>query len=194
MFVPQEKWRIETKGEREPSVLPPAASQPWHDVEKKSLTRHGATLGGRLDTSVKKDPPPQKKEKPFPQMHLEHLPKSPPASSIHLPCSPRVNPDVSLTGRIRARERVHSVVTCTRCAPLTQNTQPVDMPHRHHTDPPHNQRHTCFHSHSGLGALYTAVSTHHMSLSLSFSVFCPPPFLLIFSSCQTHLQSVYSWG
>ncbi|CAM4538770.1 unnamed protein product [Leuciscus chuanchicus] len=50
MFVPQEKWCIETKGEREPSVLPPAASQPWHDVEKKSLTRHGATLGGRLDT------------------------------------------------------------------------------------------------------------------------------------------------
>lgn len=45
MFVPQEKWHIEMKGEREPSVLPPAASQPWHDVEKKSLTRHGATLG-----------------------------------------------------------------------------------------------------------------------------------------------------
>lgn len=124
---------------------------------------------------VRQKRPPQ----PLPQMHLEHLPKSPLAPSIHLPCSPRANPDVSLTGRIRARERVHSVVTSTRCAPLTQNTQPVDMPHRHHTDPPHNQRHTCFHSHSGLGALHGRQHPPHVSF-LFLSPFLAPSLSLYF--------------
>lgn len=163
----------------------------WWD--KKSLTRHRATLGGRLDMSIKKRPP-LPPVRPLPQMHLEHLPKSPPATSIHLLCSPRANPDVSLAGRIRAQERVHSVVTSTRCAPLTQNTQPVDMPHRHHTDPPHNQWHTCFHSHSGLGALNGRQRSPHVCF-LFLPLFSAPSLsLYFFSICQTHLQSVYSRG
>lgn len=104
------------------------------------------------------------------------------------PLQSRASPDVSLTGWIRAQKRVHSVVTSTRCAPLTQNTQPVDIPYRHHTDPPHNQRHTCFYSHSSLGAPHTAVIAYHMS------VFSFPLPLFIFSYCQTYLQNVNYWG
>lgn len=153
----------------------------------------GQPSGQTRHVRQKRPPPSQKKEKPFPQMHLEHLPKSPPASSIHLPCSPRVNPDVSLTGRIRARERVHSVVTSTRCAPLTQNTQPVDMPHRHHTDPPHNQGHTCFHSHSGLGALHGRQLSPHVSF-LFLSPFSAPSLSLYFFLSVKLISKVFTLG
>ncbi len=157
--------------------------------EKKSLTRHGATLGGRLDMSIKKKNPPTP---PSPTPPADAPGASPKIPSIHLPCSPRANPDVSLVGWIRSQERVHSVVTSTRCAPLTQNTQPVDMPHRHHTDPPQSVTHLFpFTLRPGSSARPSALTT--CLFSLSSSVFLPPPLSLFFLSVKL-ISKVFTLG
>ncbi|TRY59538.1 hypothetical protein DNTS_012231 [Danionella cerebrum] len=93
------------------SLLPPSASKLWHHGMLGEEVTHPRQTDswGKLDTSIKKGPPHHHLFQPFTKMHLEDLPKSPAAPFIHLPCSRRANPDVSLMGWITAQERVHSV-------------------------------------------------------------------------------------
>lgn len=80
-------------------------------------------------------------------------------------------------GVSESRGRVRSVVTSTRCAPLTQITSAVDKPHRPESSGPTAQSHThtCFHSWAVQGEMHPGkcCQVFHllfMSLSLLFIV------------------------
>ena len=79
---------------------------------------------------------------------------------------------------------MHSVVTSTRCAPLTQITQAVDMPHRPESPRPTAQSHTHTHlfpfmSHVGSSASWECLSCFFFSNFL-LPIFLGHFFLIVF--------------
>lgn len=65
-----------------------------------------------------------------------------PDVSLPLPLSLSLLLPTCLVGCLRVRGRVRSVVTSTRCAPLTQITKAVDMPHKPESSRPTTLSHT----------------------------------------------------